>query len=109
MHPTVAVIPCKEPRPERFDLGDGLVMRWSTTEDKDNIADCLADAFRVKSLSYSVFAELITLELMPLHSMGHIVVNHGTTGCRRRSAWQERDMLARVVSVFHGFSKIKSL
>lgn len=47
MRPAVSV-PHKEPRPERFDLGDGLVMRWSTKEDKDNIADCLADAFRVK-------------------------------------------------------------
>ncbi|KAF9378815.1 hypothetical protein CPB97_009312 [Podila verticillata] len=45
MRPAVSV-PHKEPRPERFDLGDGLVMRWSTKEDKDNIADCLADAFR---------------------------------------------------------------
>ncbi|KAF9272077.1 hypothetical protein BGZ74_005442, partial [Mortierella antarctica] len=35
-----------EPHSERFDLGDALVMRWSTKEGKDNVADCLADAFR---------------------------------------------------------------
>ncbi|KAF9909617.1 hypothetical protein EC991_008275 [Linnemannia zychae] len=34
------------PRPERIDLGDGLIMRWSTAEDKDALGECLAHAFR---------------------------------------------------------------
>ncbi|KAF8976472.1 hypothetical protein BGZ46_008242 [Entomortierella lignicola] len=36
----------QEPRPEKIDIGDGLIMRWSTPQDKDNLVDCLADAFR---------------------------------------------------------------
>ncbi|KAG0011293.1 hypothetical protein BGZ80_000788 [Entomortierella chlamydospora] len=44
MHSTVTLR--REPRPERIDIGDGLIMRWSTPQDKDNLADCLADAFR---------------------------------------------------------------
>lgn len=34
-------------RPERIDIGDGLVMRWSTIKDANNIADCMAHAFKV--------------------------------------------------------------
>ncbi|KAF9346240.1 hypothetical protein BGX26_002276 [Mortierella sp. AD094] len=44
MHSTITLR--QEPRPERIDIGDGLVMRWSTPQDKDNLVDCLADAFR---------------------------------------------------------------
>ncbi|KAF9895745.1 hypothetical protein BX616_008922, partial [Lobosporangium transversale] len=33
-------------RSQRIDIGDGLVMRWSTREDADNVADCMAEAFR---------------------------------------------------------------
>ncbi|GJJ76237.1 hypothetical protein EMPS_08596 [Entomortierella parvispora] len=33
-------------RPERIEIGDGLVMRWSTKEDAQNVADLLAEAFR---------------------------------------------------------------
>lgn len=33
-------------RPERIDIGDGLVMRWSTIKDANNIADCMAHAFK---------------------------------------------------------------
>ncbi|KAF9432966.1 hypothetical protein BGZ76_010054 [Entomortierella beljakovae] len=38
----------QEPRSERIDIGNGLIMRWSTPLDKDNLIDCFADAFRVK-------------------------------------------------------------
>ncbi|KFH63426.1 hypothetical protein MVEG_10836 [Podila verticillata NRRL 6337] len=44
----MSVVPRKESRPERFGLGDELAMSWSVKEDKDNIANCLADAFRIK-------------------------------------------------------------
>lgn len=37
----------KTQRPERVDIGDGLVMRWSTIKDSHNIADCMAEAFKV--------------------------------------------------------------
>jgi hypothetical protein len=37
----------KAQRSERIDIGDGLVMRWSISNDADNIADCMALAFRV--------------------------------------------------------------
>ncbi|KAI1320492.1 hypothetical protein EDD11_000877 [Mortierella claussenii] len=33
-------------RTERIDIGDGLVMRWSTRKDAQNVADCMAEAFR---------------------------------------------------------------
>ncbi|KAF9932354.1 hypothetical protein FBU30_008334 [Linnemannia zychae] len=33
-------------RPQRIDIGDGLVMRWSTKKDADNIANSMAIAFR---------------------------------------------------------------
>ncbi|KAF9146764.1 hypothetical protein BGX30_009546 [Mortierella sp. GBA39] len=36
----------KTQRPERIDIGDGLVMRWSTIKDRNNIADCMANAFK---------------------------------------------------------------
>ena len=34
-------------RPERIEIEDGLVMRWSIKEDANNIAELLAEAFRV--------------------------------------------------------------
>ncbi|KAG0205534.1 hypothetical protein BGX28_002833 [Mortierella sp. GBA30] len=40
----------EEPRPQRIDLGDGLIMRWSTRADKDNVADCLAESFKYYQL-----------------------------------------------------------
>ncbi|KAG0349415.1 hypothetical protein BG004_006444, partial [Podila humilis] len=33
-------------RSERIDIGDGLLMRWSTKDDVQNIADTLAECFR---------------------------------------------------------------
>jgi hypothetical protein len=39
-------------RPERIDIGDGLVMRWSTIKDANNIADCMSVAFKVPFFSY---------------------------------------------------------
>ncbi|CAO3567937.1 unnamed protein product [Mortierella alpina] len=36
----------KEPRTQRIDLGDGLIMRWSTCADKNNVGDCLAESFK---------------------------------------------------------------
>ncbi|KAF9905040.1 hypothetical protein EC991_002049 [Linnemannia zychae] len=36
----------KTQRPERIDIGDGLLMRWSTIKDTDNIANCMANAFK---------------------------------------------------------------
>ncbi|CAO3572508.1 unnamed protein product [Mortierella alpina] len=33
-------------RPERIEIGDGLVMRWSTQADAENIAGCLAEVFK---------------------------------------------------------------
>ncbi|KAF9949020.1 hypothetical protein BGZ72_009101 [Mortierella alpina] len=40
----------KEPRTQRIDLGDGLIMRWSTYADKDNVGDCLAESFKYYQL-----------------------------------------------------------
>ncbi|KAG0366822.1 hypothetical protein BGX24_003530, partial [Mortierella sp. AD032] len=42
------------PRPERFDLGDGLVMRWSTAEDKDALSECHAYAFQFEKMGRTV-------------------------------------------------------
>ncbi|KAG9327241.1 hypothetical protein KVV02_002694 [Mortierella alpina] len=33
-------------RPQRIDIGDGLLMRWSTQADTENIAGCLAEVFK---------------------------------------------------------------
>ncbi|KAF9952873.1 hypothetical protein BGZ72_005857 [Mortierella alpina] len=33
-------------RPQRIDIGDGLVMRWSTQADAENVAGCLAEAYK---------------------------------------------------------------
>lgn len=37
------------PRPERIDIGDGLIMRWSTKADADNVGALLAEAFKVRT------------------------------------------------------------
>ncbi|KAK3816417.1 MAG: hypothetical protein J3Q66DRAFT_440849 [Benniella sp.] len=39
-------MPAPFKRPERVDLGDGIILRWSTQDDTENIADCMAEAFR---------------------------------------------------------------
>ncbi|KAG0291904.1 hypothetical protein BGZ96_004705 [Linnemannia gamsii] len=44
----------KAQRSERIDIGDGLVMRWSTRDDADNIADCMALAFRWSAIGEPV-------------------------------------------------------
>ncbi|KAG0349414.1 hypothetical protein BG004_006443 [Podila humilis] len=36
----------KSTRPERIDIGDGLIMRWSTKDDVKNIAETMAECFR---------------------------------------------------------------
>ncbi|KAG0203949.1 hypothetical protein BGX28_003951 [Mortierella sp. GBA30] len=36
----------RKTRPERIDIGEGLVMRWSTRADQHNVASCMAEAFR---------------------------------------------------------------
>ncbi|KAF9983711.1 hypothetical protein BGZ65_001520 [Modicella reniformis] len=41
----------QEPRPERIEVDDGLVMQWSTCDDAKNVADCLAEAFKFPSMS----------------------------------------------------------
>ncbi|KAF9578393.1 hypothetical protein BGW38_005815, partial [Lunasporangiospora selenospora] len=33
-------------RSQRIEIGDGLVMRWSTRADADDVADCVGEAFR---------------------------------------------------------------
>ncbi|KAF8976951.1 hypothetical protein BGZ52_007500, partial [Haplosporangium bisporale] len=33
-------------RPDRIDIGDGLLLRWSTKEDEANVADLMADIFK---------------------------------------------------------------
>ncbi|KAF9537505.1 hypothetical protein EC957_008072 [Mortierella hygrophila] len=42
------------PRPERIDLGNGLVMRWSTADDKDAVAECLATSFQFENMGRHV-------------------------------------------------------
>ncbi|KAF9343182.1 hypothetical protein BGX26_006126, partial [Mortierella sp. AD094] len=32
-------------RPDRIDIGDGLLLRWSTKDDEANVADLMADVF----------------------------------------------------------------
>ncbi|KAG0221322.1 hypothetical protein BGX31_009994 [Mortierella sp. GBA43] len=39
-------MPAPFKRPETVDIGDGIILRWSTKEDAENIADCMAEAFR---------------------------------------------------------------
>ncbi|KAF8974922.1 hypothetical protein BGZ46_009594 [Entomortierella lignicola] len=34
------------PRDTRIDIGDGLIMRWSTRADAENVGDLIGDAFR---------------------------------------------------------------
>ncbi|KAF9290821.1 hypothetical protein BGZ88_007178 [Linnemannia elongata] len=41
-------------RPERIDLGNGLVMRWSTADDKDAVAECLASSFQFENMGRHV-------------------------------------------------------
>ncbi|KAF9379855.1 hypothetical protein CPB97_008709 [Podila verticillata] len=43
---TKGTSPSKPTRPERIDIGDGLIMRWSTKADAKNIADCMAECFK---------------------------------------------------------------
>ncbi|KAG0218991.1 hypothetical protein BGX33_005257 [Mortierella sp. NVP41] len=50
----VAKVRQVEPRSERFDLGNGLIMRWSTADDKDAIADCLATAFQYEIMGRNI-------------------------------------------------------
>ncbi|KAI1300387.1 hypothetical protein EDD11_006211 [Mortierella claussenii] len=38
------------PRTQRIDLGDGLVMRWSTRADADDVGELLVEAFRWEPL-----------------------------------------------------------
>ncbi|KAF8940971.1 hypothetical protein BGZ47_007547 [Haplosporangium gracile] len=42
------------PRPERIVLGNGLLMRWSTAEDKDAVAECLATSFQFENMGRNV-------------------------------------------------------
>lgn len=44
---TKGISPTKPTRPERIDIGDGLIMRWSTKADAKNIADCMGECFKV--------------------------------------------------------------
>ncbi|KAF9375345.1 hypothetical protein CPC16_000775 [Podila verticillata] len=37
-------------RPDRIDIGDGLLLRWSTKEDEANVADLMADIFKWDTL-----------------------------------------------------------
>ena len=49
----------KTQRPERIDIGDGLVMHWSTIKDVENIADCMAVAFKVPFTFFSYALHLL--------------------------------------------------
>ncbi|KAG0029371.1 hypothetical protein BGZ81_003853 [Podila clonocystis] len=44
----------KPTRPERINIGDGLIMRWSTKADAKNIADCMAECFKWISIGAPV-------------------------------------------------------
>ncbi|KAG0332691.1 hypothetical protein BG000_009816 [Podila horticola] len=37
-------------RPDRIDIGDGLLLRWSTKEDEANVANLMADIFKWDTL-----------------------------------------------------------
>jgi len=50
---TKGASPSKPTRSERIDIGDGLIMRWSTKADAKNIADCMAECFKVLVFSLS--------------------------------------------------------
>ncbi|KAF9978805.1 hypothetical protein BGZ73_000074 [Actinomortierella ambigua] len=41
-------------RPERFDLGDGLIMRWSTAADKDDLGELMGEGFRLRTLGRTI-------------------------------------------------------
>ncbi|KAF9157171.1 hypothetical protein DFQ26_009081 [Actinomortierella ambigua] len=41
-------------RTERIDLGDGLIMRWSTAADKDDIGELMAEGFRYRALNRTI-------------------------------------------------------
>lgn len=36
------------PRTRTIDLGDGLIMRWSTKDDSKHVQELVGDSFRVK-------------------------------------------------------------
>ncbi|KAG0222887.1 hypothetical protein BGW41_005807, partial [Actinomortierella wolfii] len=38
-------------KPQVIDIGDGLIMRWSTSADVENVAELVGDAFRRRLLS----------------------------------------------------------
>jgi hypothetical protein len=40
-------------RTQMIDLGNGLIMRWSSRDDADNVGDLLAEAFRVMNLPFN--------------------------------------------------------
>ncbi|CAO3567934.1 unnamed protein product [Mortierella alpina] len=46
--------PRTTPRLQRIELDDGSIMRWSTAADKENIAQCLAEAFRYELFGRNV-------------------------------------------------------
>ncbi|KAF9954440.1 hypothetical protein BGZ70_010552 [Mortierella alpina] len=50
----ITATPRTIPRLERIELNDGLIMRWSTSADKENIAQCLAEAFRYELFGRNV-------------------------------------------------------
>ncbi|KAG0275434.1 hypothetical protein BGZ95_008798 [Linnemannia exigua] len=56
--PTPSTVAAKLPqlasRRERIDLGDGLVMRWSTAEDKDALIECHAYAFQFETMGRTI-------------------------------------------------------
>lgn len=37
-------------RPDRINIGDGLLLRWSTKEDEANVADLMANVFMVSTM-----------------------------------------------------------
>ncbi|KAG0082427.1 hypothetical protein BGZ92_011752 [Podila epicladia] len=74
MHPRVSAAPLL-----RSDLGDGLVTLWSTKEDKDNVADCLADAVRSAETrpDYSLMDQTrFKLALDPKHPAATLLAPH---------------------------------
>ncbi|KAF9082079.1 hypothetical protein BGX23_000124 [Mortierella sp. AD031] len=51
---TISVEEFRTSRPNNIDIGDGLLMRWSTIKDGENIANCMAKAFKWSGISAPV-------------------------------------------------------
>ncbi|KAF9178076.1 hypothetical protein BGZ51_008115 [Haplosporangium sp. Z 767] len=50
----MTTISLQAPRTQKIDIGDGLIMRWSTKDDADDVGTLLAEAFRWDPMGPSV-------------------------------------------------------